>query len=260
MPNATGPDTYKGYTSPNSHGWPTAIRNEVRRVYGAYRKKYPGQPKERAAQIAWATAEAKYPEQYHTHIEKMDRAQARRSMKSHHRKPHFPEYYNPGYSRHQHSPFRHRPQHRAGGPHGVSPGHRGYGYSGHTPSPHISTPKNFPIKSPGMTPQGKPKAPGFMKGMMERNQAAQGQGPLAKPRPESHGTDTRVRSKEEGDIIQRKNQARMERAQARDLTQEKQQIAAQHAARDLTQEKQQIAAQHAAREVQELHESRSYEE
>jgi hypothetical protein len=70
MPHKTGPGTYKGYESPNTSGWPEEIRDEVRRVYGAWRVKNPGEnpsTKARGARIAWFTAKRKYPKLFRQH-------------------------------------------------------------------------------------------------------------------------------------------------------------------------------------------------
>lgn len=70
MPNLTGPNTYKGYKSPDTHGWPKPIREEVKKVYGAYREKHPGEDhaiKARGARIAWSQARKKYPQLYRNH-------------------------------------------------------------------------------------------------------------------------------------------------------------------------------------------------
>jgi len=71
MPHKKGRGTYKGYESPNTHGWPELIREEVRKVYGAWREKNPGEDpkiKARGARIAWSTARKKYPKLYAQHI------------------------------------------------------------------------------------------------------------------------------------------------------------------------------------------------
>ena len=71
MPYKTGTGTYKGYESPNTHGWPDPIREEVRKVYGAYREKHPGEDhtiKSRGTRIAWSAARKKYPKLYSQHI------------------------------------------------------------------------------------------------------------------------------------------------------------------------------------------------
>jgi hypothetical protein len=71
MPNKKGPNTYKGYESPNTHGWPEPIQKEVRHVYGAWREKNPGEDpklKSRGSRIAWSAAKRKYPELYNQHI------------------------------------------------------------------------------------------------------------------------------------------------------------------------------------------------
>jgi hypothetical protein len=70
MPHKTGPGTYKGYESPNTSGWPEEIRNEVRKVYGAWRVKNPGEnpsTKARGARIAWSIAKKKYPKLFRQH-------------------------------------------------------------------------------------------------------------------------------------------------------------------------------------------------
>jgi hypothetical protein len=75
MPNRKGPDTYKGYKSPNTSGWPKPIRQEVKKVYGAFREKHPGEShatKSKGSRIAWSIARRKYPRLYaqHTRREK----------------------------------------------------------------------------------------------------------------------------------------------------------------------------------------------
>jgi hypothetical protein len=70
MPDKRGPNTYKGFESPKTTGWPKPIRKEVRHVYGAYRRKNPGEPskiKARGSRIAWATARRKFPRLYAQH-------------------------------------------------------------------------------------------------------------------------------------------------------------------------------------------------
>ncbi len=70
MPFKRGRGTYKGYESPNTHGWPKPIREEVRKVYGAWRQKNPGEDPEikaRGSRIAWSAAEKKYPVLYAKH-------------------------------------------------------------------------------------------------------------------------------------------------------------------------------------------------
>ena len=71
MPHLTGRNTYKGYKSPETSGWPEPIRTEVRHVYGSWRQKHPGEShetKSRGARIAWATARKKFPALYRRHI------------------------------------------------------------------------------------------------------------------------------------------------------------------------------------------------
>jgi len=71
MPHKKGRGTYKGYESPNTHGWPEPIREEVRLVYGAWREKNPGEDpkiKARGSRIAWSTAKKKYPKLYAQHV------------------------------------------------------------------------------------------------------------------------------------------------------------------------------------------------
>lgn len=70
MPYKAGRNTYKGYESPNTHGWPQPIREEVRKVYGAWREKNPGEDpkiKSRGARIAWSAARRKYPKLFAQH-------------------------------------------------------------------------------------------------------------------------------------------------------------------------------------------------
>jgi hypothetical protein len=70
MPNKHGQETYKGYISPVTTGYPKEIRDEVRHVYGAWRVKHPGEyprTKSRGARIAWAAAKRKYPELFRKH-------------------------------------------------------------------------------------------------------------------------------------------------------------------------------------------------
>lgn len=70
MPHKTGHGTYKGYESPETTGWPKEIRDHVRKVYGAWREKHPGEDpaiKSRGARIAWASAKRKYPDLYSRH-------------------------------------------------------------------------------------------------------------------------------------------------------------------------------------------------
>jgi hypothetical protein len=70
MPDKRGPDTYKGFESPNTDGWPEPIRQEVKHVYGSYRVKHPQESqkvKSRGAQIAWTAARKKYPKEYREH-------------------------------------------------------------------------------------------------------------------------------------------------------------------------------------------------
>jgi len=85
MPNKHGPGTYKGFQSPNTEGWPPEIREEVRRVYGAYREKHPQENHEvkaRGARIAWAEARRKYPEAYRQHVSLIKR-ESRQELKEH---------------------------------------------------------------------------------------------------------------------------------------------------------------------------------
>lgn len=70
MPNKTGPGTYKGYQSPETSGWPEPIRKTVRRTYGAWRSKHPGESKAiktRGSRIAWSSARRRYPALYRAH-------------------------------------------------------------------------------------------------------------------------------------------------------------------------------------------------
>jgi hypothetical protein len=71
MPHRTGPGTYKGYESPITSGWPEEIKTEVRKVYGAWRSKNPGEShatKARGARIAWSAARRKFPDLYRQHV------------------------------------------------------------------------------------------------------------------------------------------------------------------------------------------------
>ena len=71
MPNKRGPGTYKGYKSPKTTGWPKPIREEVRKTYGAWRSKNPGEShalKTRGSRIAWSRARRKYPVLYRNHL------------------------------------------------------------------------------------------------------------------------------------------------------------------------------------------------
>lgn len=84
MPHKTGPNTYLGYESPNTSGWPSEIREEVKKVYGAYRVKHPGENprvKSRGARIAWSQARKKYPNQYRNHRKLM--IEVKKEMKEH---------------------------------------------------------------------------------------------------------------------------------------------------------------------------------
>lgn len=84
MPHKTGRGTYKGYESPESGGWPEPIRDEIRKVYGAYREKHPGEHREtkaRGARIAWSTAKRKYPKLYRAH-QRLSR-ETKKEMKEH---------------------------------------------------------------------------------------------------------------------------------------------------------------------------------
>lgn len=88
MPHKTGRGTYKGYESPNTEGWPEPIRNEVRRVYGAWREKHPGEnpsTKSRGARIAWFTAKRKYPSLYSQHMTRKRQlaCETRKELKEH---------------------------------------------------------------------------------------------------------------------------------------------------------------------------------
>lgn len=88
MPNLIGKGTYKGYQSPETAGWPEPIREEVKRVYGAYRKKHPGEDqttKSRGARIAWSTARKKYPQLYSDHKKqsRMIASGTKKEMKEH---------------------------------------------------------------------------------------------------------------------------------------------------------------------------------
>jgi len=88
MPNRRGPHTYKGYMSPDTEGWPKEIREEVRKVYGAYRSKHPGEShetKSRGARIAWSAAKRKYPKLYasHNRDQRQLAFETRREMKEH---------------------------------------------------------------------------------------------------------------------------------------------------------------------------------
>ena len=85
MPGKQGPNTYKGYESPNTSGWPEEIRTEVRHVYGAYRSKHPGEDpriKARGSRIAWSAARRKYPELYRQHSQQVKRG-TRQEHKEH---------------------------------------------------------------------------------------------------------------------------------------------------------------------------------
>jgi hypothetical protein len=88
MPHKTGPGTYKGFQSPETGGWPDPIRTEVRKVYGAWRSKHPGEnrpTKARGARIAWAAAKRKYPEEFRQHLKDKRRLaiETRQEMKEH---------------------------------------------------------------------------------------------------------------------------------------------------------------------------------
>jgi hypothetical protein len=88
MPDKRGPDTYKGYESPITTGWPEPIRREVRHVYGAWRTKHPGEDpriKARGSRIAWFAAKRKYPALYRQHVRQAARLQTetRQEMKEH---------------------------------------------------------------------------------------------------------------------------------------------------------------------------------
>ena len=70
MPHLKGRGTYKGYKSPATTGYPKEVQDHVRRVYGAYREKHPGENpkvKARAARIAWASAKREYPDAFRKH-------------------------------------------------------------------------------------------------------------------------------------------------------------------------------------------------
>lgn len=70
MPFKRGPGTYKGFQSPNTRGWSRPVRMHVRRVYGAYRQKNPGESravKTRGSRIAWASARRKFPQEFSRH-------------------------------------------------------------------------------------------------------------------------------------------------------------------------------------------------
>jgi hypothetical protein len=85
MPYKKGPGTYKGYQSPDTGGWPEPIRDEVRRVYGSWRSKHPGEDpkiKARGSRIAWFTAKKKYPRLYRQHVQKV-RKETRKEMVEH---------------------------------------------------------------------------------------------------------------------------------------------------------------------------------
>jgi hypothetical protein len=78
MPNKHGQGTYKGYISPVTTSWPGEIREEVRKVYGAYRVNHPGEDhatKSRGARIAWAAAKRKYPDLYRKHVSQVKRGE-----------------------------------------------------------------------------------------------------------------------------------------------------------------------------------------
>lgn len=82
MPNKRGPDTYKGFQSPKSTDWPKPIRRQVRRVYGAWRRKHPQEDpaiKARGSRIAWSSAKRKYPKLYAEHQNK----EVKQEMKEH---------------------------------------------------------------------------------------------------------------------------------------------------------------------------------
>jgi hypothetical protein len=88
MPHKTGRGTYKGYESPNTEGWPEQIRDEVRRVYGSWRAKHPGENpkiKARGARIAWYVAKRKYPKLYHQHVKdnRHLKIETKKEMKEH---------------------------------------------------------------------------------------------------------------------------------------------------------------------------------
>jgi hypothetical protein len=88
MPHKTGHGTYKGYESPETGGWPEPIRNEVRRVYGAWRSKHTGENqaiKSRGARIAWSAARRKYPALYSQHKKQARqlKIETRKEMKEH---------------------------------------------------------------------------------------------------------------------------------------------------------------------------------
>ena len=88
MPHKTGPGTYKGYQSPETGAWPEPIQREVRKVYGAWRSKHPGEnrtTKARGARIAWSTAKRKYPILFRQHQKDRRRLaiETRQEMKEH---------------------------------------------------------------------------------------------------------------------------------------------------------------------------------
>jgi hypothetical protein len=215
---------------PHIKGAPTYINNYLEDTYQAVLAKNGGD-KGQASRIAWTRAKEKYSDYF-------EKRYSGRSDRSHGSPP----------TKNDHGQFRHRPVGRNTG----GPGHRPVGHA-HTPSPHIhvSRPAQRPTQTsrPAQRPtQTQGSKPGFFQSVInrkaEKNRAAQGQG------PDSHRAgvernegvkSTRIPKQEE--IIQRQNQARMDRARARDITQEKQ-----------------IQEQHAIREAKDLRESRTYEE
>lgn len=60
MPNKRGPNTYKGFLSPPTTGYPKSVRDTVKHVYGLIRAKQGGSElpadKASAARIAWYVA------------------------------------------------------------------------------------------------------------------------------------------------------------------------------------------------------------
>jgi hypothetical protein len=88
MPHRTGRGTYKGYESPETSGWPKPIQDTVRRVYGGWRVRHPGENptiKARGARIAWYVAKRKYPHLYKEHVQEQHRlrTETRKEMKEH---------------------------------------------------------------------------------------------------------------------------------------------------------------------------------
>ena len=64
MPRKRGSNTYKGYESPPTTGYPPAVREFMRTCYGSCRENNPGEipaRKSRCTRVCWTGARKKFP-------------------------------------------------------------------------------------------------------------------------------------------------------------------------------------------------------